>query len=192
MVNSFVYPLGSVVLAQAPDNKEVKVLISAYGIKDKNGNRYKYAGFEIPVGYNPDRIMFLNDDNVICPLFIGYIGDENKKTRREVSKHYDKYVFPLLPIGSIVEIADGKMVMITGLCSIDLISDKLFDYVAEDLNNRLVYNFSRDEIVDIIFVGFSDQKFLAYRSFLEDFYKEQGNKESIYKAIRDYILEDGE
>ena len=147
-MKKFVYPLGSVVLAKQPDEKIIKVMITGYGIKDKiNKKSFEYGGFEIPGGYDPNKICFLNNENIICPIFIGYISDSNKDIRKEVAKHYDNYEMPLLPIGSVVEIADGKKVMITSLCVLDIKNDKLFDYMGEDLENRLKYNFNKNDIV---------------------------------------------
>ena len=192
-MKNYVYPLGSVVLVKMPDGKEAKIMISAYGIKDNKSNKsFKYAGFELPLGFDPNKICFLNDDNIIGPIFIGYIGKENNDVRKEVAKHYDDKIFPLLPVGSVVEIADGKKVMITSLCVLDLISDKVFDYLGEDLDNRFTYNFDKTDIKEIIFVGFSDEKFLKYRLFLEDIEKNIKDKKNIYKEIKEYILKDGE
>lgn len=192
-MKDFVYPLGSVVLAKGPDDKVVKVMISAYGISDKKNNKsYEYAGFELPGGFDPNKICFLNNDNIICPIFVGYINDENNAVRKEVSKHYDSQEILFLPVGSIVEIADGKKVMITGMCMLDIADDKLFDYVGEDLNNRLIYKFNKEDIKEIIFVGFSDEKHIAYRTFLEDARKNVKDKKNIYSAIKDFMLKDGD
>jgi len=192
-MKDFVYPLGSVVLAKNPDGNIIKVMIAGYGIRDKKHNKkYEYGGFEIPGGYDPDKITFLNNENIICPIFIGQISEENRKIRAEVSKHYDKYDMHLLPIGSIVEIAAGKRVMITSLCILDFVNDLIIDYMGEDLDKRLTYKFNKDEIREIIFIGFSDEKFLNYRYFLEELMKKVEKKDNIYKEIKEFMLKDGD
>lgn len=193
-IGKFVYPLGSVVLINDKiNNKKVEILISSYGMKDNRNNAsYEYAGFEIPIGYNPNNIYYFNNQDIICPIFIGYKGEHNKKIRNLVSDHYLDANIGYLPIGSVVEIANKEKVLITGLCLIDLKESKLRDYIGKGIANDLTYRFNRDEIVDIDFVGYQGEEFLNYKKIIDALYKELKDKKDLYKEFKRLITKEEE
>lgn len=187
-MEKYVYPIGSVVLLKNDRDEELKAMVAAYAIKDnKKGISYEYAGFELPMGYNPDRICFFNSQSIICPIFIGNIDSKNKKIRKEVSKHYAEDNITFLPIGSIVEINDGERVMITGICLIDVEDGKMFDYVAQGCVNKLPYKFNRDEIKEIIFVGYQGNEFRKYKAILDSISIGVNKEEDAINKIRELL-----
>ena len=85
----------------------------------------------------------------------------------------DETKLTFLPVGSVVRLKGGKMnILITGFAPIEQGKDKVWDYlgaiwpvgVVKTSENLL---FNRDQIEEVIFKGYTDEKELDFRDKLE-------------------------
>ncbi len=184
-MSKYIYPLGSIV---AIKNNPKTILITGYAIKDdKKDKSYEYCGYEIPLGYNPDRTFLFNNEDITFPVFIGNISIDGTKFRNEISKHYSEYDIPFLPIGSIVQtFKNDKELMIIGYVNCDISNNIIYDYVAIDDDDN-PFHFDKEDIKEVIFIGCVTDDYKNYVIFINDIYKNIKDKKSIMPIIKEKI-----
>ncbi len=185
-MNKYIYPLGSVVSIK---NNEFVVLITGYAIENKKiGKTYEYCGYELPLGYNPDRTFLFNNEDIAFPVFIGHKSEEKTRFRYEISRHYSDNKLPFFPIGSVVETAYKKELMIIGYVTYNLLDTNIYDYVGIDDDNNTFY-FNKEDIKEIDFIGCVTDDYKNLAIYMEDVYKDIREKKNILPKIEARIKE---
>lgn len=185
-MKKYIYPLGSIVSLR---NNDYVVLITGYAIENKKiGKAYEYCGYELPLGYNPERTILFNNEDIDFPVFVGHRSEENTKFRYEISKHYPDNELPFLPIGSIVETNNNKQLMIIGYVYYNLKDSNIYDYVTIDDDNNTFY-INKEDIKEIVFIGCVTDDYKKLAIFMEYVYKDIKGKKNILPKLEAKIKE---
>ncbi len=95
----------------------------------------------------------------------------------------------LLPIGSIVTIGkDNTMIMINGYGMINNNNREFYDYSGAvypiGFNAQDVKLFNREDVKDVIFVGYQSKSFKTYREWVDEFINNVRSGKSIDEAAK--------
>ena len=184
-MNNYVYPLGSIVTLK----DDIHVFILSYAVKDKNKKSYEYVGCNILEGFNPNKLYFFNNNEILYPIFIGYQSNKTKIITDKVSEHYEPPKLIFLPIGSIVSTKDNDKVMITGYTILNLIDNQSYDYLGINYKDNEPVYFNKKEITNLHFVGYQTTESIGLSYLLEeiapDFHEGKNIKEKINKILEE-------
>ena len=164
-MNEYVYPLGSIVAVK----DQIKIVILSYAIKDnKNNKSFEYLGCELITGYNPEKLYFFNNEDILYPIFIGYESKEIEVIVKKVAPHYNPPKFPFLPVGSIVETKDIKKIMIIGYAIYNESDEKYYEYYGYNQSNDKGVYFNKEDVIAVNFVGYQTKESLGLTLFLDE------------------------